>query len=230
MTEQTAAEYFKENHYVKIENFISKEISSFLYDYVKMATDRLTFAEYQIPNFDKEIYGTFDDEQAPGDYSRYGDLTFDTLLSHKLPDMEYFTGKKLVPTYSYHRLYTTDTELKRHKDRPSCEISTTLCLGYDVSNVDLEKYPDWDWPMYVGPKTGEEGTDGLPIHMKPGDMIIYRGCELEHWREPFWGKNHAQVFLHYNEMAGEYNIHFDGRPTLGLPGSFKTHTNKKLKV
>tara|TARA_B100001057_G_scaffold498887_1_gene607515 strand:- start:1217 stop:1909 length:693 start_codon:yes stop_codon:yes gene_type:complete len=230
MTKQTAAEYFKENHYVKIENFISRETASFLYDYVKMAADRLTFAEYQMPNFDKEVYGTFEDEQAPGDYSKYGDLTFDTLLAHKLPDMEYFTGKKLIPTYSYHRLYTTETELKRHKDRPSCEISTTLCLGYDVSNVDLEKYPDWDWPMFVGPKTGEEGTKGSPIHMKPGDMIIYRGCELEHWREPYWGKNHAQVFLHYNELQGDYNIQFDGRPALGLPASSKIFTDETLKV
>jgi hypothetical protein len=149
--------------------------------------------------FDEDVYGTFTDAQAPGDYSKYGDLVFDTLLARKLPEMEILTGKKLIPTYSYHRLYTQGTELKRHKDRPSCEISTTLCLGYDVSNVDLEKYPDWDWPMFVGPKTGEEGTEGMPIHMKPGDMIIYRGCELEHWREPYWGKNHAQVFLHYNE-------------------------------
>ena len=78
MSKQTAAEYFKENHYVVIENFISKETASFLYDYVKMAADRLAFAEYQVPNFDKEFFGSFDDEQAPGDYSKYGDLVFDT--------------------------------------------------------------------------------------------------------------------------------------------------------
>jgi hypothetical protein len=57
--------------------------------------------------------------------------------------------------------------------------------------------------------------------MKPGDMIIYRGCELEHWREPYWGKNHAQVFLHYNEKGGQYDIPNDGRPILGMPASFR---------
>ena len=228
--EKTAAQYFEENHYVKIESFISKETASFLYNYVRYATYRLAWAENNLAEYDEQVFGTFTDAQAPGDYSKYGDLVFDTLLAHKLPEMEYLTGKKLIPTYSYHRLYTQGTELKRHKDRPSCEISTTLCLGYDVSNIDLEKYPDWDWPMFVGPKTGEEGTDGIPIHMKPGDMIIYRGCELEHWREPYWGKNHAQVFLHYNEKDGEYNIEFDGRPALGLPASFKTYTDEKLKV
>ena len=132
------------------------------------------------------------------------------------------TGKDLVPTYSYHRLYTQGTELKRHKDRPSCEISTTLCVGYDNSNVDASKYPDWDWPMFVGPISGEKGTDGMPIHMKPGDMLIYRGDAVEHWREPLWGLNHAQVFLHYNEKEGQYDIPYDGRPLLGMPFSFRS--------
>ena len=52
-------------------------------------------------------------------------------------------------------------------------------------------------------------------------MLVYRGCELEHWREPYWGKNHAQVFLHYNELQGDYNIRFDCRPALGLPESYR---------
>jgi hypothetical protein len=230
MEKSAAAKYFEENHYVKITNFIKPEEASFLYDYIKLAAYRCAYIENTMVDFNEEIFGTFNDKQAPGDYSRYGDLTFDTLLARKLPEMEFLTGKKLIPNYSYHRLYTTDTELVRHKDRPSCEISTTLCLGYDVSNVDLNKYPDFDWPMFVGPKNGEEGTIGTPIHMKPGDMIIYRGCELEHWREPFIGKNHAQVFLHYNEYEGKYNIINDGRPALGLPASFKTNCNNNLKV
>jgi hypothetical protein len=225
MEKSDAAKYFEENHYVKITNFIKPEEASFLYDYVKLAANRCAYLENSIINFDENVYGTFNDKQAPGDYSQYGDLVFDTLLARKLPEMEFLTGKKLIPTYSYHRLYTTNTELVRHIDRSSCEISTTLCLGYDISNIDLNEYPDFDWPMFVGPKNGEKGTTGTAIHMKPGDMIIYRGCELEHWREPFIGKNHAQVFLHYNECGGKYNIINDGRPVLGLPGSFKANLN-----
>jgi len=71
--------------------------------------------------------------------------------------------------------------------------------------------------MFVKEKNGKE----IPVHMKPGDMIIYRGCELEHWREPYWGKNHAQVFLHYNEKGGQYDIPFDGRPMLGMPATMR---------
>jgi len=219
----SATDFFNKNHWVKIDNFIEKNMANFLYHYVVLEALRLSYID-EIQgkgNYSVGTWGDFQDHQAPGDFSKYGDLAFDTLLNMSLSQMESFVGKKLIPTYSYHRLYTTGTELKRHKDRPSCEISTTLCLGYDNSNVDNKKYPDWDWPMFVGPGTGEKGTEGTPIHMKPGDMLIYRGCEIEHWREPFIGKNHAQVFLHYNEKNGKYNNLYDGRPVLGLPSNYR---------
>jgi len=221
VTSHPAANFFKENHWVKIENFINKEVCLLLYHHVILNAKRLSYLEELDNNYDKNIWGTFDDHQALGDFSKYGDPIFDALLDVCTDQMKTLTDKDLIPTYSYHRLYTTGTELKRHKDRPSCEISTTLCLGYDTSNIDKNKYPNWNWPMFVGPRTGEEDTDGLPISMKPGDMIIYRGCEIEHWREPFIGNNHAQVFLHYNEKDGEHNIKYDSRPILGLPNTYR---------
>jgi hypothetical protein len=200
-------------------------MANLLYHHVQLETARLNYYDENGIPYNKDIEGTFKDHQAPGDFSKYGDPIFDTLLSLSLEQMQTLTGKELTPTYSYHRLYTTGTELKRHSDRPSCEISTTLCLGYDVSNVDANKYPDWDWPMFVKEKNGKES----PVHMKPGDMIIYRGCELEHWREPYWGKNHAQVFLHYNEKGGQYDIPFDGRPMLGMPATMRDEKAIEIK-
>jgi hypothetical protein len=216
-----AAKYFEEHGWVKIDNYIDKNMANLLYHHVQLETKRLAWFEEQNLEADENVHGTFSDSQAPGDFSKYGDPIFDALLSLGTEKMCELTNKDLIPTYSYHRLYTQGTELKRHKDRPSCEISTTLCLGYDASNVDAKKYPDWDWPMFVGPKSGETGTEGMPVHMKPGDMIIYRGDVVEHWREPLWGNNHAQVFLHYNEKDGQYHIPYDGRPMLGLPANFK---------
>jgi len=216
--EHPASVFFNTFGWVKIENFINKETAKLLYTHVLTAAKRLSFLEqvYGEGKVDKSIWGNFNDPQALGDYSHYGDLIFDSLLAESLNKMNMYTNKDLVPTYSYHRLYTTGTELKKHIDRKSCEISTTLCLGYDISNVDTKKYPNWDWPMFVKTFDGKE----LPIHMKPGDMLIYRGCDIEHWREPFIGKNHAQVFLHYNEKNNSNDNIYDGRPMLGLPGSF----------
>ena len=45
---------------------------------------------------------------------------------------------------------------------------------------------------------------GVRVNLKVGDMLIYSGCDLEHWREPFQGKVCSQVFLHYNHANGPY--------------------------
>ena len=66
---------------------------------------------------------------------------------------------------------------------------------------------------------------GIKINLKPGDMLIYDGCELEHWREPFKGKVCAQVFLHYNINCNKSNK-FDGRPMLGLPLEYQNAKKK----
>jgi len=223
-----AAKFFEEHRWVKIDKFIPIEMCNLLYHYTQLEALRLNWKEENDVETDIDIDGTFTDKQAPGDFSKYGDPLMDTMLSLSLEQMQTLTSKELIPTYSYHRLYTTGTDLKRHKDRPSCEISTTICLGYDNTNVDASVYPDWDWPIFVKEKNGKE----IPVHMKPGDMIIYRGCELEHWREPLWGKNHAQLFLHYNEKDGPYNIPFDGRPLLGMGSNFRTEEsmNKNDKL
>ena len=209
---QESAEYFKKNHYIKVESFITSKEAQFFYDYIKLSTYRLAYLEnnqVELNERDESEYGTFADKQVDGAFSKYGDLVFDTLLASKLPIVEELTGLKLITNYSYNRLYLTGNELIRHKDRPSCEISTTLFIGHDISNLDDTNY---NWPMFVGPSNGKEGSPGIPINMKPGDMIIYKGHELEHWREPFKGINHAQVFLHYNEAGSKYTNLFDGRP------------------
>jgi hypothetical protein len=48
---------------------------------------------------------------------------------------------------------------------------------------------------------------------------VYRGCEVEHWREEFrapQGSYHVQVFLHYVDANGPYSeFKFDKRPFIG---------------
>jgi hypothetical protein len=79
-----------------------------------------------------------------------------------------------------------------------------------------------EWPIYLEP-SGKNELKGIKVDLKPGDMLVYKGNELEHWREPFQGENCAQVFLHYNNIAtkGAKENLFDTRPHLGLPDEFK---------
>jgi len=211
-------EYFKENNYVIINNFLDKNTANLLYLYVIANAKR---ADYKYQNdfehYDVHWDGNWIDEQAPGSYSRYGDPMFDTILEQATNMMKDYTGIDVVSTYSYHRLYQQNDVLERHKDRPSCEISTTLCLGYNVENLDKNEYPNYNWPMWVQDKNGNE----IPVGLEPGDMIIYRGHDIDHWREKFIGLNHAQVFLHYNDKNGPFNTEWDGRPMLGIPRGYQ---------
>jgi hypothetical protein len=145
----------------------------------------------------------------------------ETLLEWVKPAMEKHTKLKLIPTYSYARIYKKGDILQRHKDRFSCEISTTLNLGGDPWSIFLS--PQENVGIPDGKKiTSASNVKGIKVDLKPGDMLIYKGMELEHWREPFKGENCIQVFLHYNNVSKEAKLNqFDKRPHLGLPAYFK---------
>ena len=202
---------FKKDKYKVLKKVLDKNFSEFLFNYFinkRYLTYILLQNRYINPN--EGMFGTFTDPQVPNTYSIYSDTVFETLLQHLKPIMEKTVGFKLVPNYSYGRVYKNGDILKRHKDRMACDISTTLNLGGQ------------NWPIYLEP-SGEEGKKGIKVDLNPGDMLIYKGCDLEHWREPFKGVDCAQVFLHYNKK-GKNAIKFDDRPMLGLPEFFK---NKK---
>ena len=205
---------FKKNKYAVIRKVISEDLAIFIANYFRMQKqvhDTCKHTRYFSPF--ENILGEYEDKktgQIPDTYSHYANIVMETLLLKCQPDMEKATGLKLYPAYTYARIYKKGDELKRHKDRFSCEISTTMNLGGD------------DWPIYVEP-SGEKNKKGIKIDLKKGDMLIYSGCDLEHWREKFKGEECVQVFLHYNnrKTPGAKENMFDKRPHLGLPHWFK---------
>ena len=220
-------ERFKKNHFLVIKEAIDPKIANFVYNYFMMKRQvTKTFFDFKYISPYAEEWGTWNDKQVPNTYSNYADIAMETLLLAVKPKMEKLTGMKLNPTYSYARIYKMGDVLDRHKDRFSCEISTTMNLGGD------------EWPIYLeNKKNVGEPKDGFPavtdnkgtkIILKPGDMLVYKGMILEHWREAFIGKDCAQVFLHYNNefSPGADDNMFDQRPHLGLPVWFK---GKKIK-
>ena len=204
---------FKKNKYTIIRKAISKDLASFVANYFlmqKQVYDTCRERRYISPYETLIGYYEGQDEQIPNSYSCYSDIAMETLLLKCQPKMEEATGLKLYPAYTYARIYKKGDELKRHKDRFSCEISTTMNLGGDP------------WPIYLEP-SGERGKKGIKVDLKPGDMLVYSGCDLEHWRNKFKGKECVQVFLHYNnrKTPGSKENMFDKRPHLGLPSWFK---------
>jgi hypothetical protein len=214
---------FKLKKYQVIKNAISYELANFVYNYFMLKRDAVNFMYKNNIIYDTGIFGTWSDQQVPNTYSHYADFVMETLLMKVLSKMQQETGLELVPTYSYARIYKKGDILKRHKDRPSCEISTTIHLG------------GTKWPIFIDGTGSDNVIDeyknihkpnapkGTKVLLDVGDMLVYSGCELEHWREPLEGDNCAQVFLHYNHLNGKFaksNI-FDRRPMLGVPSYVK---------
>ena len=211
---------FKKKKYQVIRGALPKGLANFIFNYMMLQRDAVDWmVKHNKINPYNPCIGTRQDKQVLGCYTKYADWVMETLLMYMIPIMKAKTGMDLVPTYTYTRLYELGNILKRHKDRPSCEISTTLHLGGD------------EWPIFLDPSGRDFVIDeyknihkagapkGVRVDLKVGDMLIYSGCELEHWRDPFQGNICSQVFLHYNHANGPFaktNL-FDKRPMLGVP-------------
>jgi hypothetical protein len=142
------------------------------------------------------------DRQVPGAPAAYAAPLMEKALVKLVPVVEEAAGCRVYPTYSYFRAYRRNDELARHKDRPACEISLSVCLGYRAAQP---------WPLYV------EGHGGVfAAELQPGDGLLYKGTECPHWREPFTGESATQVFFHYVDRDGPYaEWRFDKREVPG---------------
>lgn len=141
-------------------------------------------------------------------FFHYGSIFSEALLVGLKPEIEKVVNKELIETYSYYRIYYTNSKLPTHKDRPSCEYSATISIQYDHS-----------WEIYIKDLTGNINK----VLLDPGDMCVYKGCEVEHWRDPYKGSEFKQMFIHYVDAHGpNKEFKYDTRPTLGLPDSFKS--------
>ena len=162
------------------------------YKYVKniLSLDMVEFlTSFSLKNF------TVGDSQVPlssASHSKTSEI-YSHITDYLLPTMERETNLKLKPIYSYNRIYLGGSELKKHLDREACEISASITLKY------FYKDSNYKWPLCMGDK---------PIIIKTGDGVIYKGCEIPHWRPVFnqpkeyW---HHQLFIHYVDVNGPFS-------------------------
>jgi hypothetical protein len=181
------AEFFRRHGYFVVRQLIEPALTAFLWSYA-----HTKFASMLMNLADKQVAKT------PTDY---GDPAFDGLLEYLRPQVERTSGLRLLPTYSYFRFYKHGDVLKRHRDRPACEISVSLNIG---------QKPLDPWQLWIENQSGPHAAS-----LRPGDALLYRGIDLPHWRDAYQGEALVQVFLHYVDRDGPHaDQKFDGRPTL----------------
>ena len=186
---------FKTKGYQLVKQIIPQDMAKLANNYLLVREQVFnTLINNKIISPYQQEYGIYNDQQVSGAFAIYGDVLMDCFLLKLQKQVEKIIGVKLYPTYSYARVYKKGNELKIHKDRNECKFSTTLNLGGD------------SWPIYMDKKS---------ITLKPGDMVIYKGCDIAHYRKPFIGNYCCQVFLHYVDEEFKEK-HLDGRPHIGF--------------
>jgi hypothetical protein len=134
---------------------------------------------------------------------RYTPMAF--FLWGLTPIMREITGRDLLPTYDYLRIYREGDICKVHYDRPSCEHSLSLTLDYSDGAA---------WPLEVGSEHSEPSSRVEPdfgaepfasLSMKVGDAVLYRGVHHRHARmQPNPNAWSVHLFLHWVDRNGPY--------------------------
>lgn len=171
-----APQEFEKEKYLLVRSIIDTERATALHDYAlaRAASGKMAYGDTLLETT----------------LCEYGNPKMETLLEETRPKIAQWTGLNLLPTYSYFRVYKNGDVLRRHRDRPSCEISITINLGY------LAPEP---WPIFVETPMGT-----VEASLRASDGLIYRGCDCTHWRERFDGEYLVQVFLHYVDADGPF--------------------------
>ena len=180
---------FQDQGFQKIKGYVTPYFSLFLRNYFALRVQN---------------DGLKGDPQAPNSHCVYGDPAFDMAMAMSTEDIGKIVGKNLIPQYTYARIYKNGSDLKIHSDRPECQYSVTLSLGGDYEKP---------WPIWIKDYAGNVNE----VPLDEGDMVVYHGTELEHWRDKFEGTAQVQLFMHYVDAEGEFKDRlFDGRRNLGL--------------
>lgn len=199
---------FREENYETVRRAVDPEVLQLLTYQVHQYKDWC----YALTNTSSEEKYAFKDSMVENSFTMNsilfekvnGAFIFEGLLQLMLPTIQKVVGIELLPAYACARIYYPGAVMKRHIDRPSCEYSATMCVDRKGDG----------WPIWVETKD----KVSVPIYQKPGDMLVYKGTEVPHWRNKYIeGTEQIQVFLHFVDANGPYKqCAYDGRSSLGL--------------
>ena len=185
---------FNEAGYCIVKNSVSPKLCEFLSQYAR-------FRYQTSPNVINSSH------PLEGIHREYGNSVMELLLLNLCGTVEKYTGMKLWPTLSFYYTYTKGNILKKHKDRDSCEVVACLCLGMDVQYSKEHK----SWPIYL-----ENDSIETAVLLDPGDIVIFKGNKMNHWRQKFQGEWFVSAIFAYVAKDGDYAyLKYDQRKNIG---------------
>lgn len=133
-------------------------------------------------------------------------MAFHWGLTSRIADI---TGKDLLPTYAFFRVYPKGDRCLVHSDRASCEHSFSMALGYADDliwpfEID-ETYYDAENAAGIKAEKDFTGAPNKALNLSPGDAILYHGVNYRHGRTtPNPNRWSAHMFLHWVDADGPF--------------------------
>ena len=205
---------FIEDRYIVLKDFIPKEILTMTLDSWKAIESNQEYHDMFFPEPEQEItYNSPENSlrKSEGCYCFPPAISLHHWLRNALREV---LDLHLGETYSYTRKYVRGAYLKAHTDRPSCEISVTLCLDYKTDDNTPWKIWVQNDQNYVDRAVDQQGifdeTQALPVRkrtgkcvsLEPGDLLLYQGPNIPHWRDYLLGDYSYHMFLHFVNLKG----------------------------
>ena len=204
---------FLEDGYVVLRNFIPKDIINMTLDAWKVSERDPSHNEHFFYREDDIIHDSPSEtlNKSVGAYNFPPAVGMHRWLRDNLDNV---FDIKLVDTYSYTRKYDRGAFLRAHTDRPSCEISCTICLDYASDDgtpwkIWVQKDRDYvnhgddiDFLGSVSQDLPHRERIGTAISLEVGDVLLYQGPNAIHWRDKFLGEYSYHMFLHFINPAG----------------------------
>lgn len=114
-------------------------------------------------------------------------------------------GRQLVPSFAFFRMYFRDDVCRVHSDRPACEVSLSVTIGYSDGkpwDLSIGTASDFD-TLAIADDFGEEPFRSYA--MRPGDGLLYHGSRRRHGRlvpnPNCWS---AHLFLQWVDPSGPH--------------------------
>jgi hypothetical protein len=101
-------------------------------------------------------------------------------------------GEPVKPTHAYVSAYKQGAVLRLHVDRKQCVFTLSLWIDYSAQSASSEP-----WPLWFQTDAGK-----VAVTQKSGDAVLFRRCELPHWRDrPPAGSASTTLLFHYVPCA-----------------------------
>ena len=201
--------------YVVLKNFVPKDMIQFTMD------------SWQTMELDHQSYPSFAGKEEDIIQDSPKDTLFKSTGIYNSPfgvalhrwiwdELKHHIDLELNETYSYSRKYDRGAYLKAHADRPSCEISGTICLDYKTDDntpwsIWVDNSSDWiNRPNEIFNETQavpiRERKTAKRIDLEVGDLLLYQGPNVAHWREKLLGEHSYHIFVHFYNVNGHTHL------------------------